>query len=213
MNEPDSPGGPVRLFVVGKNGNVGFPSGFSRTDNLLFGLRKQSQSVGHSKHVFVYQLPILIVSLDCLVRVGGHVLIVVLARVSSQLVCDGVASPVVFGDLTVVLILLRLMSWHLTSMGSALLATIAFSQNCHRSPSGLLIHRVGLWLLSLILLKPLTTAWLSIAIVMGLGAYVAMMAAVSYMRVELLMEELIVCCLFVTLPLGYVSSISMLCSG
>ena len=44
-------------------------------------------------------------------RVRGHVLIVVLARVSSKLVCDGVASPVVIGDLTVVLILLRLMSW------------------------------------------------------------------------------------------------------
>ena len=43
----------------------------SRTDNLLFALRKQSQSVGHSKHVFVYpvyQLPIFIVSPDCLVR-------------------------------------------------------------------------------------------------------------------------------------------------
>ena len=48
MNKPDSPGGPVKLFVIGKNGNVGFPPGFSRTGNLLFGLRKQSQSVGHS---------------------------------------------------------------------------------------------------------------------------------------------------------------------
>ena len=156
-------------------------------------------------HVFVclvYQLPILIVSPDCLVRVRGHALIVVLARVPSQLVCDGVASPVVFGNLTVILILLRLMSWDPFYVhGFSTLATIAFSQNCHRSPSGLLIHRVGLWLLSLILLKPLTSAWLSIAIVMGLGAYVAMMAAVSSMRVVLLMEELMVCCLFVTLPL------------
>ena len=114
MNEPDSSGGPVKLFVTGKNDNLGFPSGLSRTGNLLFGLRKQSQSVCHSKHVFVYplyQLPIFIVSPDCLVHVRGHVLIVVLARVSSQLVCDGVASPVVFGDLTLVLILLSLVSW------------------------------------------------------------------------------------------------------
>ena len=111
MNEPDSPGGPFKLLVISENGNVGFPSGFSRTGNLLSSLRKQSQSVDHSEHVLVcrvYQLPI---SPDCLVRVRGHVLIVVLAFVSSQLVCDGVASPVVFGDLTVVLILLRLMSW------------------------------------------------------------------------------------------------------
>ena len=114
MDEPDSPGGPVMLFVIGENGNVGFPSGFSRTGNLLFGPRKQSQSVGHSEHVFVYpeyQLPILIVSPDCLVRVNGHVLIVVLARVSSQLVCDGVSSPVVFADLTIISILLHRMSW------------------------------------------------------------------------------------------------------
>ena len=59
----------------------------------------------------VYQLPIFIVSPDCLLHARGHALIVVLARVPSQLVCDGVASPVVFGDLAVILILLRLMSW------------------------------------------------------------------------------------------------------
>ena len=38
MNEPDVSGGPVRLFVIGKNGNVGFPSGFSGAGNLLFDL-------------------------------------------------------------------------------------------------------------------------------------------------------------------------------
>ena len=54
MSEPNSPGGPVKLFVIGKNGNVGFPSGFRSTGNLLFGLRKPSQSVGDSEHVFVY---------------------------------------------------------------------------------------------------------------------------------------------------------------
>ena len=114
MNEPDFPGGPVRLFVVGENSNVGFPSRLGSAGNLLFDLRKQSHSVDHSEHVFVYpvyQLPILIVSPDCLVRVRGHVLIMVLARVASQLVCDGVASPVVFGDLSVILIPLRLLSW------------------------------------------------------------------------------------------------------
>ena len=114
MNEPDFSGGPVRLFVTGENGNVGSPSRFGSAGNLLFDLRKQSQSADHSEHVFVYpvyQLPILIVSPDCLLRVRGHALIVVLARVLSQLVCDGAASPVVFGNLTVILILLRLMSW------------------------------------------------------------------------------------------------------
>ena len=38
------------------------------------------------------------------------------------------------------------------------LATIAFAQNCHRFPSGLLIHRVGLSLLSWVLLNPSKTA-------------------------------------------------------
>ena len=76
--------------------------------------RKQSQSVDHSEHVFVYpmyQLPILVIPPDCLLRVHGHALVVILARVPGQLVCDGIASPVVFGNLAVILILLRLMSW------------------------------------------------------------------------------------------------------
>ena len=39
------------------------------------------------------------------------------------------------------------------------------------------------------------------------------MAAVSSILVELLMEELMVCCLLVSLLLDSVSSISMSCSG
>ena len=84
--------------------------------------------------------------LNCLVRVRGHALIVVLARVPSQLVCDGVASPVVFGNLTVILILLRLMSWDPFYVhGFSNPRNDSFlPKTCHRSPSGLLIYRVGL---------------------------------------------------------------------
>ena len=134
MYEPDVSGGAIRLFVIGECGNVGFPSCFRNAGNLLFGLRKQSQSVGHSEHVFVYpmyQLPKFVIPPDCLLRVPGHALVVILARVPGQLVCDGFASPVVFGNLAVILTLLRLMSWdpsHSRFMVSTPQVMIASSQ-------------------------------------------------------------------------------------
>ena len=114
MYEPDVSGGAIRLFVTGESGNVGFPARFSSAGNPLFGLRKQSQSVDHSEHVFVYpmyQLPIFVIPPNCLLRVPVHALVAILARVPGQLVCDGIAAPVVFGNLAVILVLLRLMSW------------------------------------------------------------------------------------------------------
>ena len=100
--------------MIRGSGNVGFPSRFSSAGNLLFGLRKQSQSVGHSGHVFVYpvyQLSIFVIPPDCLLRLLGQALVVILARVPGQLVIGGIASPVVLGNLAVVFVLLRLMSW------------------------------------------------------------------------------------------------------
>ena len=114
MYEPDVSGGVTQLSVIGACGNVGFPSRFSSFGNLLFSLRKKSESVDHSEHVLVYpmyQLPIFVVPPDCLLRVLGHALVVVLARVPDQLVCNGVAPPVVLGILAVVFVLLRLVSW------------------------------------------------------------------------------------------------------
>ena len=157
MYEPDVSGGVTQLSVIGACGNVGFPSRFSSFGNLLFSLRKKSESVDHSEHVLVYpmyQLPIFVVPPDCLLRVLGHALVVVLARVPTS------SSAMALPHLSYLEFLPLSSSccvWcpgiHVTFMVSTPLATIAFSQNCHRSPSGLLVHRVGLSLLSLILLR------------------------------------------------------------
>ena len=112
--KPDVSGGVNLLSMIGECGNVGFPSRFGRTGNLLISLPQQSQSAGHSEHVFVYpmyQLSVLVVPPDCLLRELGHALVVILARVPGQLVSDGIASPVVLGNSAVVLVLLRPMSW------------------------------------------------------------------------------------------------------
>ena len=75
---------------------------------------EQSQPFGDSEHVFVYpvyQLSILVVPLDRLLRVLGHTFVVVLTRVPRQLAGQVVASPVVPGYPAIVLVLLCLMSW------------------------------------------------------------------------------------------------------
>ena len=58
----------------------------------------------------MYQLSILVVPPDCLLRILGHALVVILAREPGQVVCDGIASPIVLGNLAGILVLLCLMS-------------------------------------------------------------------------------------------------------
>ena len=136
MNEPNSPGGPVKLFVSGEK--------WQCCDSFWFQPYWQSfvrSAQGDSEHVFVYpvyQLPIFIVSPACLVRCGSGSRIqqaclrwrCLSCRIWRSYRCPHPAASDVLGSI------LRL--WL-----SALLATIAFSKNCHRSPSGLLIHRVA----------------------------------------------------------------------
>ena len=214
VQKPDCSGGSVLLFVERESGNVWFPSRCRRARDPLLNLCEQSQPVGDSEHVFVYpvyRLSILVVALDRLLRVLGHTVVVGLTRVPSQLVGQVVASPVVLGFPAMVLVLLCLMSWDPLHMYGVR------APGCDdplpekpQVPSGQLIQRLGLLLPSLILRNPLTT---SMAIVMGLGAYVAMMAAVSSIRVELLMAELIVPNLRVGSLLVSVNSSSMVWRG
>ena len=60
----------------------------------------------------VYQLSVLVISLDRLLRVCCHALVAVLTRVCGHLVGQGVTPPVVVGYFAAVLVLLRLVSWN-----------------------------------------------------------------------------------------------------
>ena len=67
----------------------------------------------------MYQLSILFVPLDRLLRIFGHAHFVILASVYGQLVGDGTTPPVVLGYLAVVLVLQGLMSWDPLKMYTA----------------------------------------------------------------------------------------------
>ena len=106
-------GGSVLLFVERENGNVWFLSRSSRASNPLLSLCGHSQPVGDSEHVFVYlvyKFPRLVVPFGSLLGVIGNTIVVVLPGVPSQLIGQFVASPVVSGYPTIVLVLLCLMS-------------------------------------------------------------------------------------------------------
>ena len=162
----------------------------------------------------MYQHSTLVVPPDCLLRILGHALVVILARVAGQLVCDGVASPVVLGHLAVILVLLRLMSWdpfHVygvwTPSYDSFLPELPQISVWSVDPSRWLTPRF---------LDPSETFDNRLIVDGnrdGSRSVRCMMAAVSSIRVELLMEELIVCYLLVSSYLASVSSFSMLCSG
>ena len=93
----------------------------------------------------MYQFAIVVVPPDCLLRVLGHALVVVLVRVAGQPVCNGVPLLSFLEILPLsYLETLPLSSSccvscagiHLAFVVSTPLATIVFSKNCHRSPSG-----------------------------------------------------------------------------
>ena len=144
VQKPHSSGGSVLLFVERESGNVWFPSRCSRARDPLFCLCKQSQPVGDSEHVFVYpvyQLSILVVPLDRLLRCDLAVLSLWLSEnacTSPTRQAKSIASPVVLGFAAIVLVLLCLMSWdqfHMHGVRTPGNRDEPFHRKAYRSPS------------------------------------------------------------------------------